>query len=206
MNREIRIPKQKRSIEKKNKLIAAAYKLFNEKGYYNTNTAQIATEAGLSTGCLYDYFMDKDDIFMDAIKIHNKETEDIIVSHLRSLPDDIELQELIEQFISIFMKAHNHSKGFHREVMALRLTKPEIDSILDSYNNLKTIGMFEKFFKEHGVEIANPNEQISLLLNTIDSTCHDLIYGDIEGIDQAIYIKECARMLTLMLREERPVT
>jgi AcrR family transcriptional regulator len=33
MKREIRIPKQKRSIEKKNQIIKAAYRLFNEKGY-----------------------------------------------------------------------------------------------------------------------------------------------------------------------------
>ena len=36
---EIRIPKQKRSIEKKDAIIVASYELFCEKGYYKTNTA-----------------------------------------------------------------------------------------------------------------------------------------------------------------------
>lgn len=42
---EIRIPKQKRSIEKKDAIIVASYELFCEKGYYKTNTAEIAKAA-----------------------------------------------------------------------------------------------------------------------------------------------------------------
>ena len=37
---EVRIPKQKRSIEKKDAIIRASYTLFCEKGYYKTNTAE----------------------------------------------------------------------------------------------------------------------------------------------------------------------
>ena len=39
---EIRIPTQKRSIEKRNKIIEKGFELICEKGYYNTNTAEIA--------------------------------------------------------------------------------------------------------------------------------------------------------------------
>ena len=38
---EIREPVQKRSIEKKEKIIKAGFDLICEKGYYNTNTAEI---------------------------------------------------------------------------------------------------------------------------------------------------------------------
>ena len=44
---EVRIPKQKRSIEKKDAIIKASYTLFCEKGYYKTNTAEIAKMAGV---------------------------------------------------------------------------------------------------------------------------------------------------------------
>ena len=49
MEKTVREPKQERSIEKKNKIIKAGYDLFSEVGYYNTNTAQIAKKAGVST-------------------------------------------------------------------------------------------------------------------------------------------------------------
>ena len=46
---KIREPRQKRSIEKKNRIIEASYALFSEVGYYGTNTAEIAKKAGVST-------------------------------------------------------------------------------------------------------------------------------------------------------------
>ena len=50
---EIREPVQKRSIEKKEKIIKAGFDLICEKGYYNTNTAEIAKKAGVCTGIVY---------------------------------------------------------------------------------------------------------------------------------------------------------
>ena len=47
---EIREPIQKRSIEKKEKIIKAGFELICEKGYYNTNTAEIAKAAGIELG------------------------------------------------------------------------------------------------------------------------------------------------------------
>ena len=64
---EIREPIQKRSIEKKEKIIKAGFELICEKGYYNTNTAEIAKAAGVSTGIVYQYFKDKHDIMYASI-------------------------------------------------------------------------------------------------------------------------------------------
>ena len=64
----IRTPVQKRSIEKKDKIIEAGFNLICKKGYYNTNTAEIAKEAGVSTGIVYQYFRDKHDILIEGIK------------------------------------------------------------------------------------------------------------------------------------------
>lgn len=55
-----RIPTQKMSIEKINKII--------EKGYYNTSTPDIAESAEVSIGIIYQYFNDKKDIFIEGIK------------------------------------------------------------------------------------------------------------------------------------------
>ena len=67
-NSEIREPIQKRSIEKKEKIIRAGFELICKNGYYNTNTAEIAKEAGVSTGIVYSYFNDKHDILLEGIK------------------------------------------------------------------------------------------------------------------------------------------
>ena len=49
---KIRQPQQERSIEKKNKIIEAAYEIFSEVGYYAANTPEIAKKAGVSTGII----------------------------------------------------------------------------------------------------------------------------------------------------------
>ena len=68
MDREVdrmndtRIPVQKRSIEKRKRILEAGFQLFCEKGYYKTNTIEIARHAKVSTGTVYSYFKDKKEI------------------------------------------------------------------------------------------------------------------------------------------------
>ena len=52
--------------EKKEKLIAAAIKLFAEKGFDNTSTQNISKEAGVATGTLFKYFKNKEQLIIDA--------------------------------------------------------------------------------------------------------------------------------------------
>lgn len=201
MEREIRIPKQKRSIEKKNKIVVAAYNLFNEKGYHNVNTAQIAKEAGLSTGCLYDYFMDKQDIFMDVLKMHNRNITQLIYDKLLALPEDIKPLELIKQFIHIFLEAHNHSKGFHQEVMALSYANNSISSLISSYEKEETLDFFATYLKQHHIVLTaeTEKEKILLMLNTLENLSHELLYKEHPLIDSEYYINECSYMLETLL-------
>ena len=50
-----RVPKQKRSIAKKNLIKRTALLLFSEKSYANVSTNEIAKTAGVSIGSLYSY-------------------------------------------------------------------------------------------------------------------------------------------------------
>lgn len=45
-------------------LIEAAYQLFNNKGYHATSMRDIADEAGLALGGIYNHFQSKEDIFV----------------------------------------------------------------------------------------------------------------------------------------------
>lgn len=200
MQREIRIPKQKRSIEKKNNIIKAAYKVFNEKGYNNTNTAEIAKEAGISTGCLYDYFIDKKDIFLEVLEMHNKVISDIIKDNLVTIPEDENLLNILKKFIHIFIKSHSHSEGFHQEVMALSFIDADVKKFFNSYLQQDIITKLANYFKYRDISLNNENEKMLLLLNTVDNLCHELLYNHNDAINKDIIIDECAHMLEYMLR------
>jgi AcrR family transcriptional regulator len=62
-------PHQKRAIETREKLIAAAVELFNEKGFYDTTTKDISKRAGVSIGIFYNYFEDKSKIYYESMKL-----------------------------------------------------------------------------------------------------------------------------------------
>src|SRR5215467_262118 len=52
-------PKQERSKQTKEKIVQAAVKLFQERGYEKTTSNDIAAAAGVSVGSFYVYFTDK---------------------------------------------------------------------------------------------------------------------------------------------------
>ncbi|CAG7630826.1 TetR/AcrR family transcriptional regulator [Paenibacillus allorhizosphaerae] len=49
--------------EKKEKIIASALKLFEEKGYHSTKVSDIVKDAGMAQGTFYLYFKSKEDLF-----------------------------------------------------------------------------------------------------------------------------------------------
>ncbi len=66
-NSKVRIPKQKRSILRKEALREKALSLFCSKGFKQTTTNQIAEEAGMSIGSLYEYYANKEEILYDIV-------------------------------------------------------------------------------------------------------------------------------------------
>ena len=66
-NSKVRIPKQKRSILRKEALREKALSLFCSKGFQQTTTNQIAEEAGMSIGSLYEYYANKEEILYDIV-------------------------------------------------------------------------------------------------------------------------------------------
>ena len=61
----------------------AAVKLFSEDGYYTTTIQQIARQAGISTGLIYQYFRDKDDILFLSLKM-------VLDTYERDIPVQLE--------------------------------------------------------------------------------------------------------------------
>jgi len=54
---------------RRDQIVRAAVRLFAEQGYYTTTIQEIARAAGISTGLVYQYFGDKDDVLLLALKL-----------------------------------------------------------------------------------------------------------------------------------------
>ena len=67
-------------VEKRQKqIVAAALKLFGIDGYYTTTIKDIANEAGVSPGLIYQYFGDKEDVLLLALL-------ECVDSYVREIP------------------------------------------------------------------------------------------------------------------------
>ena len=141
MDTSIREPRQDRAIKKKEAIINAAYKVFSEVGYYNTNTADIAKAAGVSTGIVYSYFKDKRDILFYVIKIYIKDVKTPITDYINNLNRPIDAKDLAASLIDLTTKIHHTNANLHNILHSLADTQSDINdefmAFLDIMPNVK---------------------------------------------------------------------
>jgi len=172
---DIREPIQKRSIEKKEKIIKAGFELICENGYYNTDTSKIAKKAGVSTGIVYQYFKDKKDIFLLGLE---KYANDIFYPML-NLPDTkfekSEFKEIIREMINKYIENHKLSKIAHEEIMAMTHS----DETVAYFFYKREIDMtkkISKILKENRFGSENLDEKVHIVIGIIDNLCHEIVY------------------------------
>lgn len=174
MNTQIREPKQKRSIEKKEKIIDAGWKLITTVGYYNTNTKEIAKEANVSTGIIYQYFTDKHDILIAGIM---KYGEDIFYPVLKNF-DQItpeNFKEKIRQMIQKYIKDYKISKDVHSEIMGMVHTDEDIAHYFHEREMYLTNTFYDVLLKNHFPK-ENLLEKVHIMIGLMDNLCHELVY------------------------------
>jgi AcrR family transcriptional regulator len=76
--------------ERRGQIIRAAVKLFSEDGFHTTTIQSIAREARVSTGLIYQYFHDKDDVLFLTLRLVLQTYEDEIPRRLEGVEHPIE--------------------------------------------------------------------------------------------------------------------
>ena len=168
----IRMPKQKRSIEKRNRIIEKGFELICKNGYYNTNTNDIAKYANVSTGIVYQYFNDKKDIFLEGVKLYYNS----IMSPILDIIDfNKDLDDTINKIINKFILNHTLSKDAHEEIIALS----HLDSDVSKIFHQKEIDMIERvitILDNSNIIINNKREKVYIIIGLIENLCHNIIY------------------------------
>jgi AcrR family transcriptional regulator len=85
--------------EKKNEIMMAAVRLFARKGFEKTTISDIAVEAGIGKGTVYEYFSNKEEMIHQSFHFFLKQTEmdfeDIL---LTDLPAVEKLKQILRAF------------------------------------------------------------------------------------------------------------
>jgi TetR/AcrR family fatty acid metabolism transcriptional regulator len=80
---------RKRVGNKRERIIAAAGRLFGERGYHNTTTAEIAEAAGVAAGTIYIYFSSKEELLVAVFEEFLSEHMDRLRSAVAAERDPI---------------------------------------------------------------------------------------------------------------------
>ena len=179
---EIREPIQKRSIEKKDKIIKAGFDLICEKGYHNTNTAEIAKAAGVSTGIVYSYFKDKHDILIDGIKLYANDIFYPMLNIKKETFDKNNIKETFYNMIISFIENHKLSQTAHEEIMSMVHSDNEIADFFHEYE-MQITDQVTNLLIQNGFDKNNLAEKVHIALGLIDNLCHEIIYHKHDNMD-----------------------
>lgn len=194
---DIRKPIQKRSIETKEKILKAGFELICEKGYHNTNTAEIAKAANVSTGIVYQYFKDKHDILIESIQIYGISVLSPMIEILDKEFSSSDLDVVLKKIIKSLIKSHTISRSAHNEIMALALSDDQVGKIFQDCEIQLTNKIIDILIK-NGLEFDNMREKVHIIINLADDLCHEVVYHKHASIDYDAMIDvavECIKNL-----------
>lgn len=202
-NAEIRKPIQKRSIEKKEKIIQAGFELICEKGYYNTNTAEIAKVAGVSTGIVYQYFKDKHAILIEGIRLYaNSLFYPMLLIANENIKTNINKENfssILRDMINKFIKNHKISKTAHEEIIAMTHSDQEVAKIFHD-SEMEMANKVTSILLENGFKSENLSEKVHVAIGMIDNLCHEIVYHKHKELDYEkmidIVVKTISNMIT----------
>lgn len=167
----IREKKKKRTNED---ILVAAQKLFIEKGFDNTSIEEIASCAGVGTGTIYNYYKNKADIFVEAIRYGFKDERDKNMSEFSKL-EGTSVSEIIFSFIESYVKK---VRWVFSKKLARELIKVTVGHMGKKNNLVKKLADEDFKFMEKIEELINELKNQGLVKKTKDSkVLSELVYS-----------------------------
>ena len=173
------VPKGKREL-----IIKAAEKVFSTKGFYQAKVEEIAAEAGVGKGTVYEYFSSKEEVFKEMLIYISREYVELLserASGFRSAVDTI--REIIEQHLVFMQERKDMARIFLQDHVTLsedihNWMKESRDNYLKSIEQI-IIGGIDKGELRRDV---NPMI-VALLISGVTMSLSGFIIEEVETID-----------------------
>ncbi len=195
-------PKQKRADEKKRRILDASLELFGTRGFHAATAKDIAARAGVATGTFYRCFKDKKAAFMAVCQRMEREIGDRLFEYgLQMRRDGRSEKEILNTIIGMAVLAHRRNKAFHREVIAMQITDPEIASWARQREKRLTAALLDFLWSSRSAYRARDLEAAAeLVLYAIEEVSHRAVIFESSAGEERL-VSELQDMLSRYLFE-----
>lgn len=128
---KVRIPRQKRGVETRQRIEKAAFQLFAEKGIHGTNTKTISEKAGVSVGSFYAYFKNKQQLLLEILEDFLNRVYLTVWKDLGSYTVEELNRDNVKSIIVNVFAAYDLAPRFLSQTHALRYSDPDINRIYE---------------------------------------------------------------------------
>jgi len=191
---------QRRSERTVEAILAAAARVFAQRGYAGSTTNHIATRAGVSVGSLYEYFPNKDALLVALVERHLEEAGALLTTTLASaIPADgtlPPLRLLVHALVDAALKLHADNPRLHRVLFEEAPRPPRIRQRLESLEVHLREGV-EALLRVHP-EVRVPSHAVAagMLVRTVEALTHRAV---LDGALTPELPQEMTRMLCAYL-------
>jgi AcrR family transcriptional regulator len=201
---KVRIPVQKRSIDKKNKILITAYNLFNKISYDDISIRMIAKNAGISIGVVYSYFRDKREIFIEVSKIYGEELYNKLSTEIEN---EISKTDTIEESIyKIILKTKEIISthfNLHKQTVLLSMTDTTVREYYIAQEKIMSNRIGVLFLKKFKEKIKNNQDvTIFIITKTIEGIVEYLLFNNLKTKEELLF-REIAKMTSLYLESKK---
>lgn len=163
---------QKTKTVKQQKIIETSIKLFAEKGFANTSTAEIAKMAEVSEGTIFKHYGTKDKLLLSIILPFVRDSLPSMASEVFS--EILTENTTFEQFIRAFLKNRIDFFAENRELFRVFIKeiiyKDELRKEIFPHVIKNITPLFNRMvseFKQNGELIDKPTDQVLIFLATV---------------------------------------
>lgn len=196
---DTRIPIQKRSIEKRKRIMDAGFQLFCEKGYYKTNTIEIAKHAKVSTGTVYSYFNDKKEIYMGAYEAYLDSISTQLFERLDKM-QPFNLEDFVNHWITAYLELYS---GSGHALAQLRMMIMDDAEIRQHFSGLENKYFFKigEILGRNGNTQTNRFEKVYMSCVLVDSLRQEKSAFTHSGLDFEVLKQQVAKTVVRLLSE-----
>jgi AcrR family transcriptional regulator len=187
-------PRQRRSRDTVERILDAAARIFDERGYRGTTTNHVAALAGVSVGSLYQYFPNKDAILVALAERHLDAVAARFLDRLTALRTEAPpAADVVRSLVGLTAEL-NETSRLHAILFTDCPRTPALVARLDAFVD-GLVAEVAHHLERTGTGGADATRRARLLVAATDAAVHEVVLAVPTGPDRAAVVEELVALV-----------